>query len=387
MSTLDKAFIKAYTKSTNPRDASPQTTAADDVQDASAQSTQVGPNQSAGDLPSGPTHRTDQSHSEIRTDVYTPHVQFSQPVQYADLAYVGPYPQMPVPNVPTEDHRQQPNPVPPVENAPPPAAKTDDVPTDEAKQTLESAASLKVPPPLQLPSVFEAPADEQQAEETKREFSPDWEVDRFVWPDICDQLLEVESRYFGHVGQRLKTATEQGSHVVMISGSRRGEGRTSLALCLARCAAEAGVKVAIVDADFQNPQLGIRLGMETPCCWLEVVAGKAPLDEAAVASVEDQLTLFPLARSEDVQIQSGDRRLLELVQEISSHYPLVIVDTGPLGAEECHPFADADECSIDAAIVVRDLRNTTEKKAAATAEQLQRSGIQAVGIAENFKST
>jgi len=294
---------------------------------------------------------------------------------------------MPVPNVPTEDHRQQPNPVPPVENAPPPAAKTDDVPTDEAKQTLESAASLKVPPPLQLPSVFEAPADEQQAEETKREFSPDWEVDRFVWPDICDQLLEVESRYFGHVGQRLKTATEQGSHVVMISGSRRGEGRTSLALCLARCAAEAGVKVAIVDADFQNPQLGIRLGMETPCCWLEVVAGKAPLDEAAVASVEDQLTLFPLARSEDVQIQSGDRRLLELVQEISSHYPLVIVDTGPLGAEECHPFADADECSIDAAIVVRDLRNTTEKKAAATAEQLQRSGIQAVGIAENFKST
>jgi Mrp family chromosome partitioning ATPase len=173
----------------------------------------------------------------------------------------------------------------------------------------------------------------------------------------------------------------------MIAGSRRGEGRTSLALCLARCAVESGVKMAIVDADFQNPQLGTRLRMETPCSWLEVIAGKAPLAEAAVASVEDRLTLFPLAGAEDIRVQPGDRRLLALVEDISTHYPLVIIDTGPLGPEECHPFADADQCPVDAAIVVRDLRYTSEKKAAATARQLQQSGIEAVGIAENFKST
>lgn len=383
MSTLDKAFIRAYTKDTDAQVVRPNDAAADGDAAESAPATQTGSFQSAADLYTGSTHRAHSSHGQDGAEGSTPHVQFSPPVQYTEFAYVSPYHQAPPPDAPS----QQPTAVRPPENAPNQVAGADDPTTDEVKQTLESAASLKIPQPLQLPSVFEAPASDGQAEDAAKEFSPDWEVDRFVWPDVCERLLDVESRYFKHVGQRLKTATEQGRHVLMIAGSRRGEGRTSLALCLARCAAEAGVSVAIVDADFQNPQLGTRLGMETPCSWLKVVAGKAPLHEAAVASIGDHLTLFPLAGLEHVQIRNGDRRLVALVEEISSHYPLVILDTGPLGAEDCHPFADTDNCPVDAAIVVRDLRHTTEKKAAATAEQLQQSGVQAVGIAENFKST
>lgn len=386
MSTLDKAFIKAYTKGTDSQAARPQGGTADGDVAGSVQSHQVGPLQSAGDAGAASTHRADQSHGEIQAEVYTPHVQFSQPVQYTDLAYASPSQQPPPTAAPVDMHSQQPTQAPPIENAPNQVSGTDDSATDDVQQTLKSAASLRIPQPLQLPTVFEAPAGEEQTEDATKEFSPDWEVDRFVWPEICDRLLEVENRYFKHVGQRLEMATKQGHHVLMIAGSRRGEGRTSLALCLARSAAESGVNVAIIDADFRNPQLGTRLGMETPCSWLEVVAGKAPLAEAAVASVEDSLTLFPLAGSEDIQIQSDDGRLLALVEEISSHYPLVIVDTGPLGAEERHAFADAKNCPVDAAIVLRDLRYTTEKKAVTTAEQLQNSGIQAVGIAENFKS-
>ena len=386
MSTLDKAFIRAYTKGT-AQTARPDTIPADaDAAESTQDVVQAGLFPSAGDLNAGSAHRADQSHSDIGAEVCTPHVQFAQPV-YTDLAYVGPHHQTPPQSVPPETYSPQPAPVPPADNPSNQVAEANHPTSDDARQTLESAASLRVPQPLQLPSVFEAPADEGRAEDATKEFSPDWEVDRFVWPEICQRLLEVESRYFGHVGQRLKTATKQSRHVLMIAGSRRGEGRTSLALCLARCAVESGVKVAIVDADFQNPQLGTRLGMETPCSWLEVITGKAPLDEAAVTSVEDRLTLFPLAGAGDVRVQPGDRRLLALIEEISTHYPLVIVDTGPLGAEECHPFADADQCPVDAAIVVRDLRYTSEKKAAATAKQLQQSGIEAVGIAENFKST
>jgi len=381
MSTLDKAFIRAYTKGADSQAVKPHHAAADDAAAESVQSIQVGASQPVDHLDTqGATHRADQSHRDAGTETYTPHVQFSPPVPHTELAYVSPYHQTPPPDAPPEARIGQRPPALPTADQPNQATETTDATTDEAKQTLKSAASIKVPPPLQLPSMFEAPA-----EETAREFSPDWEVDRFVWPEICTRLLEVESRYFRHVGQRLKIATKQGRHVLMIAGSRRGEGRTSLALCLARCAAESKVKVAIVDADFGNPQLGAHLGMDTPCSWLEVIAGKAPLNEAAVASVEDRLTLFPLAGSEDVQIESGDGRLPALLAEISSHYPLVIVDVGPMAAEDQHPFVDAERCPVDAVIVVRDLRYTTEKKAAATAEQLQQGGIQAVGVAENFK--
>ncbi len=81
----------------------------------------------------------------------------------------------------------------------------------------------------------------------------------------------------------------------------------------------------------------------------------------------------------------GDPPCVSVLQTIAAHYPLVIVDTGPLGSDGRHLFAAEDECPIDTAIVVRDLRNTTEKKALATAESLQRGGVPAVGIAENFR--
>ena len=198
-------------------------------------------------------------------------------------------------------------------------------------------------------------------------------------------MLESEKRYFRSVGQRLKDATQDSHHVVMITGARRGEGRTTLALCLARCAAQAGVATALVDADLENPQLGSQLGMETPCSWLEVVAGTSPLSEAGVSSLEDGLTLFPLTNSEDLETPAGDEPLTAVLRAIATHFPLVIVDTGPMVSDDRHPFASGDDCPIDTAIVVRDLRNTTEKKALATAQLLQRRGVPAVGIAENFR--
>jgi Mrp family chromosome partitioning ATPase len=237
---------------------------------------------------------------------------------------------------------------------------------------------------LKLPSIFTTADSEAEA---KPAFAPDWEVDRLAWPTVCERLLETEDRYFRSVGQRLKEATQDSHHVVMITGARRGEGRTTLALCLARCAAQAGVSVAVVDADLENPQLGNQLGMETPCSWLEVVAGKSPLNEAAVSSLEDGLTLFPLTGAEDLEAEAGESQLTGVLRTIASHFPLVIIDTGPLGSDERHPFASDEDCPIDTAIVVRDLRNTTEKKAIATAELLQRSGVPAVGIAENFRGT
>jgi Mrp family chromosome partitioning ATPase len=216
-------------------------------------------------------------------------------------------------------------------------------------------------------------------------FAPDWEVDRLVWPTICERLLETEKLYFRSVGQRLKDATHDSHHVVMITGARRGEGRTTLALCLARCAAQAGVAVALVDADLENPQLGNQLGMETPCSWLEVVTGRSPLNEAAVSSLEDGLTLFPLASSEDLETPADDEPLTAVLRAIAAHFPLVIVDTGPIGPDDRQLFATGEDCPIDTAIVVRDLRNTTERKTLATAQLLQRRGVPAVGIAENFR--
>ena len=423
MSTLDKAFIKAFEKDAasfhHSATRSPSTTA----EPRSPGAAHTPPPPAGTSYEHAPVHRADVAH-ETGSQLHAPHVSFPSPGAYTELAYVNPQPgplpqgistalegQQVVPPAPTasapsvSDPASRPvdaamQPVPPpmseVVTAQPPGtglqplvtdAWATPLATDEAKDALRTAASIKLPQPLGLPSAFEALADEAQKRLDAETFAPQWEVDRFVWPDVCHRLLDVERAYFQHVGERLKEATENGRHVLMITGARRGEGRTTLALCLARCAAEAGVGVALVDADLTNPQLGRCLGMETPCSWLDVIVDKAPLSEAAIASIEDRLTLFPLASTEYVDIP--DKRLIALLRNISKHYPLVIVDTGPMPDGDRSPLGDSREESnpIDAAIVVRDLRHTPADQTRATAERLQQSGILAVGIAENFKTS
>ncbi len=433
MSVLDRAFIRAFNKGTEADGAN----VAEVPQDADrADATKEVPSASTAEqlvdtMCGGQVYRIDQGHSGWMDKCPQPHVQLIPAGTGADLSFASPYHEICPPAFPdlaqAEDAEQQSADSPPEVDAEPEVVSeqaeqvTEEVPSDcdelgpetqasgepdspepptvddptpsqpatDAAASLRHAAALKMPATLPLPEVFQLPEDElneQQQVEDPATFSPDWEVDRLLWPPICTELIEAQSRYFQHVGAKLLAATEESDHVIMISGSRRGEGRSTLAMCLARCAADAGINVALVDADLHNAQLGTRLGMETPCSWLEVVAAHGSLQEAAVRSIEDHLTLFPLTGMESVDMQPGDGRLIMFVRRISAHYPLVIIDTGPLGRDERHLFESDAACPIDTAIVVRDLRSTQEQRALATAERLQLGGIQAVGIAENFRA-
>jgi Mrp family chromosome partitioning ATPase len=403
MSTLDQAFIKAYTKGTAA------------ARHAVPEPQPVVTEQLYAD---GPVYRVDASHPGPAGQA-SPAAGTAPSGTYSERAGVVPYQDLTLPPViPVVDadfgtRCAAPADCPPAPLQPgmrgtvwaaappalapaglrpsPSAAPPMPWPTEESRQTLLAAAQLKLPPTLELPSVFGPPADPSSAarpaEPAAPPFASDWEVDHFAWPDVCQWLLHKEAKYFRHVGQRLKAATQDQHHLLLVTGSCRGEGRTTLALCLARCAAQAGVRVALVDADVKNPQVAAQLGMEAPRGWSEVALDRAPLTEAAVASVEDGVTLFPFTSVAAEDRPPDDGRLRDILRQIAHHFPLVIVDAGPLSADTQPLLTNADSALVSAAIVVRDLRCTTEKKALATAEQLQQAGIPAVGIAENFTAT
>lgn len=212
---------------------------------------------------------------------------------------------------------------------------------------------------------------------------PAWEVDRFQWPEHCKQLLSTENEYLADVGVRLATAARDGLNILAITSTRRGEGRTTLALCLARAAAKAGVKVALVDADTDNPQLVNELGVEAACGWQDVVLNKQPLSEAAIVSLEDKFALFPWTDSTSLK-SLNDPRATRVLRDIAKAYSLVILDLAPVPGRETRLFEDGDACPIDAAILVRDVRWTSAIEAQRVAAQLTAAGVESVGIAENF---
>ncbi len=248
----------------------------------------------------------------------------------------------------------------------------------EAAGAGSAAAAHRVPRPPEFgspqPSVPESPP-----------FLADWEVDRFVWPEICKKLLSSEAAYFRAVGEQLRSLARSKRQVLMIGGCRRGEGRTTMALCLARSAARAGVSVGLIDGDLGNPRLASRLGIDPAYGWLEVLAEKTPLEEAAVRSLEEPVTLFPLTQSSAVEPGLGENPLLPLVPRIAGHFPLVIVDLGPRTVETTREAAGRERPRM-MAVVLRDVRHTPAGEAQRQARQLGERGIETWGIVENFHS-
>ena len=173
--------------------------------------------------------------------------------------------------------------------------------------------------------------------------------------------------------------------VLAVTSSHRGEGRTTVALSLARCAAAAGAQVALLDADLENPQLANVLGMETSCGWDDVVVGDLPLAEAAVVSLDDHIVLLPLANvATNRSFVLSDARVSQLLRDVSDRFDLVIIDAPSLAIADRRLFESGESCPIDAAIVVRDLRHTSEEQALTAAARLRASGVASVGIVENF---
>lgn len=212
---------------------------------------------------------------------------------------------------------------------------------------------------------------------------PAWEVDRFQWPEHCKQLLSPQNQYLADVGQRLSVAARDGLNILAVTSTRRGEGRTTLALCLAKAAAAAGVKVALVDADLENPQLVNELGVEAATGWHDVVLNKQPLSEAAIVSLEDRFTFFPWLENSDLK-SLNDPAVTRVLRAIAAEHTLVILDLGPVPGRETQLFEDGEACPIDAAILVRDVRWTSALEAQRVASQLMAAGTGSVGIAENF---
>jgi Mrp family chromosome partitioning ATPase len=215
-------------------------------------------------------------------------------------------------------------------------------------------------------------------------FVPQWELDRFHWPKTCEKLLADASGYLAHAGEKLRAAAKDGLKVLGITGTRRGEGRTTLALCLARVAADAGLSVALMDADFLRPQIASKLGIEVAFGWQDAALGKVPLSEAAVKSLLDNVTVLPLETSAARgRLSLADPRVTATIRAAAATFDLVILDQGPLAGDELS-FPPGEACPLDAAIVVRDLRFATAAESETVGQALYDAGIEAVGIAENF---
>ena len=213
-------------------------------------------------------------------------------------------------------------------------------------------------------------------EPSRRDFSPAWEVDGLSWSTVVAEIADATEQQIGEfVNWVQEDKPPHETPCLSVTSCQRGEGRTTLACLIAKQAASRGLRVALVDNDHQSPQLAAQMGLLPELGWNELTAGEA-LDQAAIHSLHDQLTLFPL-RADSQQ----DADLSRVVAELRQHFDLIVIDGPPIDALRETSFATHE---ANVYLIVRNAEVTSELDLRRGQIQLQGMGVGCLGIAKNF---
>ena len=267
----------------------------------------------------------------------------------------------------------------------------------KAAETTYICDAAQPCPPAPHVAIFEVVAEDRQPlsafvrlTPSRDAFQPAVQVERFSWPAICDRIAARLRHGLDHAADQLVKAAGEGRRVVAITGCHRGEGCTTTLLCLARHLATAELPVAMVDADFQRPELAERLGIATPAGWEDVLRDQLPLADAVVSSVQDHVSLLPVRSvPADAEEIAGNLPASISLRVLRHHYGMVLVDLGPVldASVAAAALKLAERSGIDAALLVRDARVTSDDELREATRALTSAGVTTLGVAETFVAT
>lgn len=198
------------------------------------------------------------------------------------------------------------------------------------------------------------------------------------------QILRANLRY-------LNTEKELKSIVVTSAGV--GDGKSTVALNLAKADASVGQKVLLIEADIRRPRLARLLGLEGQVGLTRFLADPTVplLDVTHSVPVTVRTNGHGSAHTLDVVV-AGDvprnpselidsQRMRELIREGERDYDLVVLDTSPASL-----VADAIPLMSEATtvVIVGRVGKLTSDQADGLREQLERIGAPTFGLVANF---
>jgi capsular exopolysaccharide synthesis family protein len=168
---------------------------------------------------------------------------------------------------------------------------------------------------------------------------------------------------------------------VQVTSSLPEEGKTSLALALARVVAASGKNVILVDGDLRRSSIVKKLKLKRGHKGLSdlVVADDQPLSDFIMRDERGQMDFMPIGTAE--YANAGDifssHRMEHIVGQLKARYDMVVVDAPPVMA-----VTDARIIGrmMDKTLFVLRWQKTPRKVAQAALDQLRRADVDIAGV-------
>jgi polysaccharide biosynthesis transport protein len=170
----------------------------------------------------------------------------------------------------------------------------------------------------------------------------------------------------------------RGSRAIVVTSSVEGEGKSTIAANLALIMADAGERVALVDADLRRPRLAEYLGMDAGVGMTDVLIEAVPLDDALQQFGDGTLFVLPAGRAapNPGELVQGER-MTQLIEELRGRFDAVIFDAPPL-----LPVSDARVLAhhTDGALVVASVRKVRRAQLRSALVSLARADARVLGV-------
>ena len=169
---------------------------------------------------------------------------------------------------------------------------------------------------------------------------------------------------------------------VTVTSAEKGDGKTIIACALAMAEARGDRKTLLIDNDFRNPQIALRMHVRGSH-RLNDVLGATPetLPEFCLETKVENLYILDLGsrRSDPVEVLSS-RKYARLLQTAMEAFDFVVIDTPPLGM-----FIDAALVApqTDGAIVVVRAGKDTPESVKTILSQLEKANARVIGAVLN----
>jgi capsular exopolysaccharide synthesis family protein len=120
--------------------------------------------------------------------------------------------------------------------------------------------------------------------------------------------------------------------VVVITSALPDEGKTTIAIGLARLAARQGQKVALVDGDLRNPGVAKAIGkMTAPFGLIQFLTGEKPLEQCLAQDPRSAALVLPVVgKADSAPDLLGSVAMENLIRALSASHDLVVIDSAPL---------------------------------------------------------